>query len=240
MTPYIHPSGVLFGGVLPVRDFPDEREPWIELGWPGLEPKLPCLDILVFDDSGSVVAPQGNDPVGNRFREAAKAIGLVADWTMTSRSKVAVLHFDHPHGASGLVSLNDRHLERRLAPSLKNPSGPGTSDLLPSLVELERLAKAHPDHDVRTTIFSDFELTDTDPSAVLSRVVRVPGRVHAVVLGGVVPPDLVDAPNVTVTPLSPEDPPGAFAAAIHRSLTASRRGRRYSVLHGPAGKAVLS
>jgi hypothetical protein len=239
MTPYIHPTGVLPGGVLPVRDFPAEREPWIELGWPGLEPKLPCLDIFIFDDSGSVIAPQGKDPVGNRFKEAEKAIGLVADWTMTSRSKVAVLHFDHPHGTSGVVPLNDRHLTQKLSPALSNPGGAGTSDLLPSLIELERLAAAHPDHDVRATIFSDFELTDTDPSEVFSRLLRLPGQVHAVVLGGRVPPDLVDAPNVTVTPLSPEDPPGAFAAAIHRTMTATRRGRRYSVLHGKAGKEVL-
>lgn len=239
MTPLIRPSGVLPGGVLPVRDFPAEREPWIELGWPGLEPKRPCLDILVFDDSGSVIAPQGNDPVGNRFKEAAKAIGLVADWTLTNRSKVAVLHFDHPHGASGVVSLTDRHLMRRLGPSLRNPGGPGTSDLLPSLLEIERLAEAHSGHDVRATIFSDFELTDTDPSGVVSRLLAFPGQVHAVVLGGGAPPDLVNAPNITVTALSPENPPGAFAAAIHRSLTETRRGRRFSVLHGAAGKEVL-
>ena len=60
MTPHIQPSGILPGGVIPVRDFPPEREPWIELGWPGIEPKRPCLVIVNFDDSGSVTAPQGN------------------------------------------------------------------------------------------------------------------------------------------------------------------------------------
>jgi hypothetical protein len=64
--------------------------------------------------------------------------------------------------------------------------------------------------------------------------------VHAVVLGGVTPPDLEAADAVTVTQLSPGDPPGAFAAAIHRSLTATRRASRYSVLHTPTGTQVLS
>lgn len=239
MTPHIQPSGILPGGVIPVRDFPPEREPWIELGWPGIEPKRPCLVIVNFDDSGSVTAPQGNDPVGNRFEEARRAIKLVADWTYSSRSKLAVLHFDHPLGASGVVALNDWHLQRTLDPSLRNPGGWGTSDLLPSVAQMERLAAAHPDHDAIGVVVSDFELTDADPSEVLSRLRAFPGRIHAVVLGGQVPPDLVDADNVTTTPLSPGDPPGAFASALHRSLTATRRAARHSLLHGPHGKQVL-
>lgn len=239
MTPYIQPSRILPGGVIPVRDFPTEREPWIELGWPGLETKRPCLVMVNFDDSGSVIAPQGSDPVGNRFEEARRAIRLVAEWTYSSRSKVAVLHFDHPHGGSGVLALNDRHLLRRLDPSLSNPGGRGISDLLPSLREMERLAAAHPDHDLVEVIVSDFELSDTDPSEVFSRLRAFPGHIHAVVLGGQVPPDLVSADNVTSTTISPGDPPGAFAAALHRSLTATRRAARHSLLHGPHGKQVL-
>ncbi len=239
MTLYIQPSGILPSGVIAVRDFPAEREPWIELGWPGLEPKDPCLVILDFDSSGSVIAPQGNDPVGNRFEEAKRAIRLVADWTYSSRSKIAVLHFDHPDGASGVVPLNDRHLRRRLDASLQNPGGRGTSDLLPSLTEMERLAAAHPDHDVIGMVVSDFELSDTDPSEVFSRLRAFPGRIHAVVLASQVPPDLVNADNITITTLSPGDPPGAFAAELHRSLTATRRAARHSLLHGSHGKQVL-
>lgn len=240
MTPYIQPSGVLPGGVIPVRDFPREREPWIELGWPGLEPKRPCLVMLDFDSSGSVIAPQGNDPIGNRFNEARRAIRLVADWTYTSRSKVAVLHFDHPDGASGVGSLNDRRLLQRLDPSLQDPGGRGISDLLPSLSEMERLAAAHAGHDLVGVIVSDFELSDVDPSEVFTRLRAFPGRIHAVVLGGHVPPDLVGADNITVTPLSAGDPPGAFAAALHRSLTATRVAARHSLLHGSHGKQALS
>ncbi|PTT22950.1 hypothetical protein DBR36_00975 [Microbacterium sp. HMWF026] len=240
MTPVIQPSGILPGGVVPVRDFPREREPWIELGWPGLEPKRPCLVMLNFDSSGSVIAPQGNDPIGNRFEEAKRAIRLVADWTYTGRSKVAVLHFDHPLGASGVVSLNDRRLLQRLDPSLQNPGGRGISDLLPSLTEMERLAAAHPEHDLVGVIVSDFELSDFDPSEVFTRLRAFRGRIHAVLLGGHVPPDIVGADNITVTPLSAGDPPGAFAAALHRSLTATRVAARHSLLHGPHGKQALS
>lgn len=239
MTPFIAPSGVLPGGVLPLRPERTVTEPYVELGWPGLEPKTPCLDIFGFDSSGSVIAPQGSDPVGNRFDEARRAIRLVAQWTYSSRSKVAVVHFDHPRGASGVVPLNDRHLQRRIDPSLRNPGGHGTSDLLPSLTEMERLAAQYPDHDVRATIFSDFELTDTLPEVVFARLGKFPGRIHAVVLGGHVPPDLVQD-NITVTTLTPEDAPGTFAAALLRSMTATRRAARYSVLHSPAGKQVLS
>ena len=240
MTPYIQPSGLLPGGVLPLRTERTIREPYVELGWPGLDPKRPCLDILIFDDSGSIMAPHGADPVGNRFEEARRAIKLVASWATSDRSKIAILHFDHPHGSSGVVALNDRQLGKKLDASLQSPGGIGISDLGPSQAEVERLAAAHPDHDLRLTQFTDYELSDVDPAAMLSRVTSFPGHVHAVVLGGVTPPDLEAADNVTVTPLSPGDPPGAFAAAIHRSLTSTRRASRYSVLHTPHGKHVLS
>lgn len=240
MTPYIQPSRVLPGGILAVRDFPMERAPWIELGWPGLDPKLPCLDIFLFDDSGSVTSPQGNDPVGGRFREAAKAIQLVADWTISSRSKIAVLHFDHPAGSSGVHALNEKHLLRRLKPSLGIPTGGfGTSDLGPSLDAAEQLAHQHPDSDRRLTVFSDFELTDQNPTEVFSRLVSFPGHVHAVALGGNPPLDLHDESNIGITPISAQDPPGSFAAALHRSLTATRRASRYSVLHGSGRKELL-
>ncbi|ODT11046.1 MAG: hypothetical protein ABS61_05550 [Microbacterium sp. SCN 70-18] len=231
---------MLPGGVLPLRPERTVSEPCVELGWPGLEPKKPCLDVFIFDSSGSVTAPLGNDPVGNRFAEAKAAIRLVAQWSFTDRSKVAILHFDHPRGASGVVSLNDRHLTSKLGPVLGNPGGAGTSDVLPAVMELERLAAVYPDHDVRATIFSDFELTDPHPEEIFTRLGSFPGRIHAVVLGGHVPPDLFQD-TITVTMLTPADAPGTFAAALLRSMTATRRGARYSVLHTPrAGKRVLS
>lgn len=240
MTPFIQPSGVLPGGVLPLRPERAVREPYVELGWPGIEPKETCLDVFIFDSSGSVIAPLGNDPVGNRFEEAKAAIRLVAQWSFTDRSKVAIIHFDHPRGASGVITLNDRNLARKLAPSLRNPGGRGISDLLPSTIELERLAREYPDHEVRATIFSDFELTDARPEEVFARLGSFSGRIHAVVLGGLIPPDLVQD-NITVTPLAPADAPGTFAAALLRSMTATRWAARYSVLHTPhGGKQVLT
>lgn len=232
MTPHLHASGVLPGGILPLRPERTIREPYVELGWPGIESKTPSLDLILFDDSGSVSAPQGSDPIGNRFNEAWKAIRLVADWTHTSRAKVAVLHFDHPVGASPVLSLNDRRLEQRLRPFLALArGGVGTSDLLPSMEAAETLASEHSDHDVRLTVFSDFQLTDLDPRAPLAALEAFPGSVHAVVLGGDSPLDLKGAPNISVTPLRASDPSGSFAAAVHRSLTATRRAARYSVLH---------
>lgn len=241
MTPFIAPARLLPGGILPLRSERFTPEPWVELGWPGLDATRPSLDLLLFDDSGSVTAPVGADPVGGRFLEAWQAIRLVSSWSVTNRAKVAVLHFDHPVGASPVVSLADRHLERTLQPSLQVPrAAAGTSDLLPSLEAAETLASDHPDHDVRLTVFSDFELTDADPGMALTCLLAFPGTVHAVVLGGRPPLDLVDAEGVTVTPLHVSDPPGCFAAAVHRSLTATRRGRRYSVLHRGASKGARS
>lgn len=209
-----------------------EKEPWVELGWPGLDPVRPCLDIAVLDHSGSVTATGGTDPIGNRFREARQAIRLVQAWTMTRRAKVAVIHFDQPStGNSGPVVLAERGALARLDASLHVPNdAAGTSDLSPSLAEAERLAAEHPDHDVRLTILSDFAITDDDPSAVFARLVNFPGQVHAVVLGAQVPGDLYGE-NITITQLEHGDPPGALAAAIHRSLTATRRGRRVSLIH---------
>jgi hypothetical protein len=211
----------------------------VELGWPGLDPKTPCLDIFLFDDSLSVTSLHGNDPVGARFREAGNAIEVVAGWSLSSRSKLAVLHFDYPIGTSEVHALNERQLLQRLAPALCTPAGGrGTSDLAPALSAAEGLALAHPGHDVRLTVFSDFALTDRDSAAVLSRLTAFPGHVHAVVLGGSPPSDLVQ-PDITVTPISPLDPPGSFAAALHRSLTATRRAHRRCVLHGAGRRELL-
>lgn len=209
-----------------------EKEPWVELGWPGIDPMRPCLDIVDFDHSGSVTAVGGTDPIGNRFREAGRAIKVVQAWTMTARPKVAIIHFDQPSPSnSGVIPLSRTGALQQVAASLRVPPASfGTSDLFPSLKEAERLAAAHPDHDVRFTILSDFELTDEDPSAVFERLASFPGQVHAVVLNAEPPSDLA-GDNVTITRLQHGDPPGALAAAIHRSLTATRRGRRLSMIH---------
>ena len=208
------------------------KEYWVDLGWPGLDPARPSIDIIDLDHSGSVTSTGGTDPIGNRFREAARAIDAVATWSVAKRSKAALIHFDQPStGNTPVLALNDAGSVRRLKHALRVPVGAhGTSDLDPSLTTAEDIAAAHPDHDIRLTILSDFELTDTDPSDVFARLAAFPGEVHAVILNAEPPVDL-RGDNITITRLHYSDPPGALAAAIHRSLTATRRGRRLSPLH---------
>lgn len=241
MTSLMRPSGILPGGLIPTRAQRFEIEPWIELGFVGFDPIRPFLLIVLCDDSYSIEAAGGADPLGNRYAEMAQAIRLVGQWSFTDRSKVAVVHFDHPSGYSEVVALNDKALDSRLAPSLRTPEGAaGTSELGPGLDFAYSLLAAHPGHDVVLAVASDFELTDTDPASVISKLATFPGLVHALVLGRRGPLDLQQAP-ITMTAITTEDPPGSFAAAIHRSLTATRRGARYSVLHtGRAGRQTLA
>lgn len=242
MTPRIQPPRLQPTGLLPVpvTVYGRESEPWIELGWPGLDPVQPSLDILAFDHSGSVTAPGGTDPIGNRFREARHAIRIVQAWSHSRRPKVAVLHFDQPStGDSGVFALTDRTAAMKLGASLRVPPGTaGTSDLGPCLAVAERLAAQYSGHTVRLTILSDFQITDDDPDAVFARLASFPGQVHAVLLNAEAPPDLVGE-NITLTQVGYDDPPGALAAAIHRSLTATRRGRRLSVRHADRTKPSI-
>ncbi|MCS5735056.1 hypothetical protein [Herbiconiux daphne] len=231
MSVHLQPAGLQSAGILPepaLSIAPNEST--IHLGWPGLDPIDPSLDVMVFDHSGSVTGVGGTDPIGNRFNEAAMALQLVSRWSTTKRSKAAVVHFDQPSIAdSGVVPLNGRL--GRLMSSLRVPLGAyGTSELSPSLFTAERLAARYADHVRRLTIFSDFALTDADPSAIFNRLAQFPGQVHAVVLRAAPPFDLA-ADNISITRISHDDPPGALAAALHRSLTATRRGRRLSPQH---------
>jgi hypothetical protein len=230
----LQPAQLRPGGLSPRVSTRTEqgREHWVDLGWPGLDPTRPSIDIFDFDHSGSVTSIGGTDPIGNRFREAARAIDAVAAWSVTKRSKALVIHFDQPSsGNTPVLALNDPGAVRRLKRALHVPGGArGTSDLSQSLLTAEEIATAYPDHDIRLTILSDFELTDTEPSDVFARLAEFAGEVHAVVLNATPPVDL-RGENITITRLRYSDPPGALAAAIHRSLTATRRGRRLSPLH---------
>lgn len=209
------------------------RVEMLQLGWPGFDPVRPSLDIIDFDHSGSVTAPGGADPIGNRFREAERAINTVKKWTTTDRTKVAIIHFDQPStGNSGIVPLVSADAKQRLRSSLCcPPHGAGSSDLEPSLAEAEKMAVAHSDHDVRLTIFSDFALTDHDPTAVFQRLKVFPGKVHAVVLGNP-PPVMLMQTDVLITTIGHTDTPGTLARAMYRSLVTTRRRARLR----PVGK----
>lgn len=224
-------------GLQPIRVQPgthppsriDQRE--IRLGFPGFDPLKPSLDILIFDDSWSLNSPGGNDPVARRYEEAAHAVDSVQSWAFTGRQKVAVMHFDHPAGFTGPQRLDRDRGVRQILGSLRTPEGAsGTSELLPSLHEATRLARAHDSHDIRLTVFSDWLLLDPDLRKVFQLLEQYPGAVHAVVLNAHPPLDLEMAGNITVTRVSSDDPPGMLAAALAHSLTATRRGHRHPVL----------
>jgi len=196
--------------------------------YPGLDPRRPSLDLAVFDNSASITA--SNDPVGNRFEEVRRAVKIVAAQCQSSASKVAVIHFDQPsRGDSGIVALNSPFATTRLGFALQVPNGAnGSSEMGDSLAKAERLASRYPDHDVRLTILSDFQLMDD--ASIFDRLRSFPGQVHAVVLEADPPLELY-GDNITLTKVLARDPVGAVAAALHRSLTATRPGRRLSAVH---------
>lgn len=194
------------------------------LPWPGFEPLRSCLDILVYDSSYSVSGPNGNDPVGNRYQESLHALERVSNYTESNRQRVSVLHFDHPVGSSGVVTLSAPLAMERLRGALRVPhGGVGTSDLGRVLLTAERQARSRRLRDVRLTVFSDFELTDSDVRSVYDRLAVFPGTVHAVVLNAA-PPSELGAKNTIVTQVNGTDQPGALARTLFRSLTMTRPG----------------
>ncbi|MDT0330891.1 hypothetical protein [Nocardiopsis lambiniae] len=179
--------------------------------------------IVDFDNSGSVVSPSGTDPLSNRFAEVEHAFHAVAR-RAAKHELGAVLHFDSPtKGDVPPVPLSCQGLGR-LRSGLQVPSdGAGSSALLPSLRQAVKLAETHPQHAATLVVLSDFMLFDANPVAALHELAAFPGEVHAVVLGSYMSADAFD-PRITVTPIQREDPPGAVARALFRSLVAQRPG----------------
>lgn len=231
MSDQIRPSGLQPRGMRAHTHPAGRGHRQIRLGFPGYDPLRPCLHILLFDDSWSLASPNGNDPVAQRYREAEKAIRHIAGWTVTSRQRVATLHFDHPDGATGAQRLNsDKQLTALLDSLRMPPEAAGTSDLGPSLKAAHELAADHADEHVTLTVMTDWMLTDLDPSLPFADLRAFPGPVHAVALNAVPPLDLEAMPNVTLTHVASSDPPGMLAAAVAHSLTSTRRARRPATL----------
>lgn len=205
----------------------------IQLPHPGRPALYPTLLIAVFDDSGSVAGPVGSDPLSGRYEEARQAFEVIAR-RGAAHELGAVLHFDTPcSGDVGPVPLVRRGL-LSVRSALRVPlDGAGSSELGPSLGRAAELAAEHPDHRATLVVLSDFLLFDPEPGPVLRALAAFPGDVHAVVLGGRLPPGVLDE-RVQRTDITSEDQPGALALALFGSLTTHRLGQPHAQVAGNA------
>jgi len=154
-----------------------------KLGSPGRPSPIPTLLIAVFDNSGSVARPGGNDPLSNRYAEVRRALSAVAR-KGSRRELGAIVHFDTPSSGEVTPTPITRSGLVRLRAGLRPPAdGAGTSELGPSLDRAYEFAEALPDHQATLVVLSDFELFDTNLAEVRARLAAFPGDVHAVVLG---------------------------------------------------------
>lgn len=193
-----------------------------DLGPVGRCADRPTLVICICDDSGSVTAPGGTDPISNRYRELEGALRHFARSCRCGHELAAVLHFDSPHGDVGPVPMNRRGMTQLLPTLRVPPGGMGTSDLLPSLRRAVDLADDRPEHDVVLVIFSDFYLTDHDPNAVADEVGTFPGPIYACTLGGSQQLPYADHQIA----IDDRSPPGTVARALLGGLTHYRTVRR--------------
>jgi hypothetical protein len=193
------------------------------LGDSGRPAEVPTLLIAVFDNSGSVVSPAGNDPLLNRYSEVARAYSVIA--RKGSRHELAaVLHFDTPSsGDVAPTSLTRRGLLALRSGLRMPPDDAGKSELGPSLHSAFEIAEAHPGHATTLVVLSDFWLLDPDPPGMLAELAMFPGDVHAVVLGRRLPAGVLNE-RITTTPIGRDDPPGAVAGALFASLVTHRPG----------------
>lgn len=197
--------------------------PDYKLGDPGRPSPVPTLLIAVFDDSGSVAGPSGNDPLSNRYGEVTRAFSVVAR-KGSRRELGAIVHFDTPsHGEVAPTPIT-RSGMIRLRAGLRPPTdGAGTSELGPSLGRAYEIAEAYPGHEATLVVLSDFQLFDRDPAGVLSRLAAFPGDVHAVVLGSRLPAGVLDQ-RITVSSITHDSHPGAVAQALFSRLVSRRPG----------------
>lgn len=192
------------------------------LGSPGRPSAVPTLLITIFDDSGSVISPNGTDPLSNRYAEVTRAFTEVA--RKGSRHELgATIHFDTPSSGEFLAPITRRGLFRLRAGLRPPDDGAGTSELAPSLARAYEIAQAHPEHETTLVVLSDFMLMDPEPGPVLCDLAAFPGDVHAVVLGARLPAGVLDE-RITITPIDHGSQPGAVARALFSSLVTHRPG----------------
>lgn len=194
----------------------------VQLGSPGRCPDRPGLFLAVSDDSGSVCG--GNDPLGHRYDEIAYALRKVSARCTCHRELVSIIHFDVPTDADVPATILDRRNLGAVLDGLRVPSNAASSNLGPALDAAYRVAAQHPEHQATLLAATDFELFDPDIEAVLSRLIRFPGKVHALVLNNEPPPILTGHSHITVSRVDPHSTIGAIAANVFATVTANRRG----------------
>jgi len=213
MIPHLLAANVL-------GQFPQPREPHAhrDLGPVGTCPTHPTLVICIGDDSGSITAPGGADPISDRYREMEAALRAVAGTCGCTHELAAVLHFDTPAGDTGPLPLSGGVAD--LMSGLAVPEGGyGTSDLLPAMQRAAEMASSHADHRTVLVIFSDFQLTDRDPGAVTAALTDFPGTVYGCVLGAPV----TDVPGVDhLVHVDHTSAPGSVAKALLAGLSHHR------------------
>lgn len=195
----------------------------IALGDPGRCGPEGTTVAIVLDESASVTCGDGNDPLSRRHAETALAIGHVAAACHCGRDRVAVVPFDT--GSPGYVPPQPltRAGVRRLHRGLQCLAGGWgmSSELGQALDAVDSQIGKHLGN-LAVVVFSDFLLTDANPTDVLRRLCSLPGYVHAVVLGAQPPAVLAADPAIAVTRLTPASPPGAAARAVFDGLTRFR------------------
>jgi hypothetical protein len=194
----------------------------VVLGDPGRCPDDPTLTIFLTDDSGSVTG--GNDPIGNRYIEAAYALDKVARRCRCGQELATVIHFDVPTSADVPATPIRGNGRSRLQTGLRTPPEAASSNLGPSLRAAYEAAVAHSQHQAALVVASDFQLFDSDVERVLADMAAFPGKVHAVVLRATPPAQFMQDSRVTVTAVDYDSPVGAVARAVFGSLTSNRLG----------------
>jgi hypothetical protein len=193
----------------------------VDLGSVGRCPDRPDLIIHISDGSGSITAPGGKDPIGNRWEEAQIAFDRLKR-CRCGRCLGGVVHFDTPAGGIEPGPLGDRAFQRKLRTALRDPvDGFGVSLIGPSLLKAEQIAHAHTGHSARLVILTDWELFDTFD--YIDRIRKFPGSVLAVGLGAT-PPSALETETVTSLRIDHADPPGTVARAVFGALISNRVG----------------
>ncbi|ADU00385.1 VWA domain-containing protein [Mycolicibacterium gilvum] len=169
----------------------------IVLGDPGSCPPGGSQTFVIIDSSPSVDDSDGNDPLSRRYDETALAIRHVAEACRCGRDRIALVPFDN--GSPGHVApqpLTPRGV-RRLDRGLQRLAATyGMSSQLGPALDRVDTQTVRRGAQTGVVVFSDFLLTDQNPTNVLSRLRAFPGHVHVVVLGALPPGVLVADPNV--------------------------------------------